>query len=506
VKKLAVLVGVLALLSFGASAWADYMLTFDGQSQDLTYNSVNGLYGYNSGSSNITVTNGVPQDIAVTTQYISLGVTFYSGDMTTLKSYSWFPANTFQDDFGTTVTYLLGPTFGTANGQPNSKADTLTFWLDCNEGPTSPSLATDQTNYPSGYVPANNFLGFNKYFTTSPSASYWSGTAIKFNSVVYAMSFNLSRPGKNAGSSSNIDIYLFNTTAAGGTKLVAHTLDLVVHNGGNGTSEWVTFSSPQGSPAFDLVVIYSSSEDRFMLDNLSASSAPSVKLQSPVPLSPSDSPHIKTFANAPRNTTVAWKPVSNASGYRVDLELKGSAWPAGPTTSVTVSDPKATSYEFTALPADGSYRWQVTALSAPGDLTHIDSAPSGWLQFNYASAVKLSAPNPICPGKNAQFYNDPRLTTLAWGRVPFATGYTVEVQYKDQTGQWVADSTDFSAGAVEVTGEKNSSETFTAAFTPAAGATPAEPVSYQWRVTAKGDGQTIADSDPSPWMQFNYNN
>jgi hypothetical protein len=428
------------------------------------------------------------------------------------SSYPWFPQKfTFEDGSGDTVTWLLGPTFGTADGQPyNSATNKLTYWLDDNEGPDSPGLATDQTNYPAGYVPKSNFLGFNKYFS-SPS-SYWAGTAMKFSSPIHSLSFNLSRPGQNAGNSSNIEIYLFNTTAAGVAALVAQELVTAYNGGAVGAPEWITYDSPAASP-FDLVIMCSS--DRFILDNLATPevSSTQTKLGTPILLSPADSPHINTFANVPRDTTVAWKPVLNAGGYQVDLELEGtSGWPSSPTSAI-VSEPTATSYEFTALSADGSYRWRVTALPAAGDTAHLDSTPSGWLYFNYNSIVTLSTPTLISPSSNAAFYNNPRLTTLAWGAVPGATGYTVEVEYKDPaTGKWVADDTDFTAGAlpagyVEVTGEQNSTETYTAAvITPASGKTPAEPVSYQWRVTAEGDGVTTANSNPSTWYQFTYHN
>jgi hypothetical protein len=204
---------------------------------------------------------------------------------------------------------------------------------------------------------------------------------------------------------------------------------------------------------------------------------------------------------------VAWKLVPNAGGYQIDLELNGTGgWSPSPTTSVTVSDPKATSYQFAALPADGGYRWRVVALTAPGDVTHMNSLPSGRWYFDYASTVKLSIPAPVSPINGAKFYNNPRLTTLACRPVPGATGYTVELEYKDPaTGKWVADTIDLPPGPV--TGEQNSSETFTAAIiTPATKTTPAEPVTYRWRVTALGDGTTTADSGPSPWYQFNYHN
>jgi hypothetical protein len=242
VKKFTLLV-LLAILIVGTNAWAQYIvsLTFDG-SQDLTYNPVNNQYGYYSGSSNIAVINGVPQNIVVAHQYNAFGVNFLSGSISAMG----YPGVT--NTLGSSVGSLAGATFGTPS-----------YWLNQSGG------QTDYVTSPINYTPTSNFIGFNKY--TGTGAGY-SGTAIKFSSLLSFLTFDLFRPGTTAGQSTPITIDLFNTSAGGGP---VGSATVTAYN----DKSWAHFDSTTitGSQ-FDLAVVYTSDDDRFMLDNLYASSNP----------------------------------------------------------------------------------------------------------------------------------------------------------------------------------------------------------------------------------------
>jgi hypothetical protein len=458
---------MLALLILGPSAWADFTLNFTGSQVYPADTPIGiGVIGLNG----VKLTNTIQQ-------YSSYGVNFYSGAISTLKTYPWFPNYTFHDSVGSTVTTFMGPTF-----------DTPTDWINRQNG--------SQSTYPSAAdTPTTDFLGFDKNDTTTPAID--SGTVMKFDSPIYSLSLNLSRPGKNAGNIAELYIYLFNSTAAGGTKLVASTLQFTVYTGGAGTPEWVTYNSPPAG-AFDVVVIYSS--DRFMCDNLSVSSNPVSglpKLETPTLLSPANHTN---FQNLPRTTSVAWSPITGAAGYSVTLEYsstgaKGSFTPvAGSPFSATDTAYEIPSLEFDAT-GDGYYEWYVTAIG--DDTTHEDSKPSTPLYFSYSTVV-LATPKPISPHDGAIFYDsNPREATLAWGPLPTATeGYSVYIEFYDpSTRKWTALSgSPFSPASPTW---QNSSFTFTAT---AEG-------EYRWAVQAVGDGATSpapTDSKPKEWSRLTF--
>lgn len=463
-KKLVVLVGVLALLILGPSAWADITLNFSTAAPGLTADTPVGIgvIGFND----VKFTN-------TTQQYGSYGVNFYSGAISTLKTtYSWFPNYTFHDSVGNTVTTFMGPTFETPTDWLNRQNDT-------------------QTVYPPGVTPPSGFLGFDKNDTSTPAID--SGTVMKFNSPVYSLSLQLSRPGRNAGNIAEVYIYLFNS--AGGTQPVASKLQFTVYTGGTpSTPEWVTYNSPPGG-AFDVVVIYSS--DRFMCDNLFASSNPASglsNLEAPVLVSPVTG---ITAQNNPNEITLAWDPVPGADTYYVTWAYRQTIkdqWNA-PTTSSAISGNGNTSYKFDAPSGDGEYEWAVIAHDSTA--THLDSAPSSTRTFFFESALTPPVPKLLSPQQNAEFYNVPRTTTLAWQQAPGASGYTVDLWYKSGT-TWIEDATD--SFPVTVTGQQTSYYTFT--FTLPGGLTKG-PIECEWRVEATGE---TTNSGYSGWRTFEFEN
>ncbi len=270
-KKLAVLVGVVAILSWGTSALADFSLTFDG-AQDLTYNSANGQYGYNSGSPNITIgpstasPSGGPLDIVVTSQYASYGVNFSdpTSGIGNLSGGTVAPGNV--NIAGNSYT-LGGATFGYATPTTN-------YWLDDAQSGTN-TIGNGQTTT-GNYVttPTSNFLGFNKgsYVLNGNTITYNAGALATFSSPLTSLSFDLYRPGKSA-TTSTVSIELFDTINGTETPVGSASYSLIVST----TGGWLHFNSattqdaagaqldPTDAP-FDALLL--SSSNRFMLDNL----------------------------------------------------------------------------------------------------------------------------------------------------------------------------------------------------------------------------------------------
>lgn len=212
-----------------------------------------------------------------------------------------------------------------------------------------------------------------------------------------------------------------------------------------------------------------------------AALAKSPQLATPILVSPTNNTH---FQNYPRETTLIWKPVTNATGYQVDWQFDENPW--SPSHSVTVTGNMASSYSFEFV-GDQAGRWRVTALDNTG--THLSSKPSAWRTFDYTTELTLPTPKLISPPQNAQFYHNPRVTTLAWDQVLGATGYVVEWQFND--GEWS------SSNSIPVDGLVNTSYTF-----DFIGMHPG-----RWRVTATGPssgGEAVRTSAPSDWYEFDY--
>jgi hypothetical protein len=206
------------------------------------------------------------------------------------------------------------------------------------------------------------------------------------------------------------------------------------------------------------------------------------KLAKPVLVSPTNNTHFQHF---PRVTTLAWKPVTHATGYVVERQYYGGDWTSYP--PVTVDANAGTSYEFNFV-GDQPGRWRVTAVDSTD--TYLSSQPSAWRKFDYECLFTLPTPKLISPPEDAQLYHYPRTTTLAWQQVLGAIGYKVEIQF-ESGGGWT------SYPPVTVDGNLTSSYTFSFV-----GAQPG-----RWRVTAIGPssgGSQISNSAPSEWREFEY--
>jgi hypothetical protein len=103
-----------------------------------------------------------------------------------------------------------------------------------------------------------------------------------------------------------------------------------------------------------------------------------------------------------------------------------------------------------------------------------------------SGGTQLTMPVLVSPTNGQQLFNYPRVTTLAWKPVPYATSYVVERQY-------CSGSTCWNYAPVTVYGNSATSYTFTFV-----GDQPG-----RWRVTAK-DGTTHPKSVPSAWRTFSY--
>jgi hypothetical protein len=104
---------------------------------------------------------------------------------------------------------------------------------------------------------------------------------------------------------------------------------------------------------------------------------PVLKLATPTPISPAEGEEFSIF---PRNTTLTWRPVQNATGYRVMVEYgyptaAGMAW-----ASLYQKDVLGTSWTFQFVGAQPG-RWCVTAMDSTG--VNKSSEVSAWRYFRY---------------------------------------------------------------------------------------------------------------------------
>lgn len=222
-KKLVVLTGVLAFLTFGASAWASFSVPLT----DLSGG------GYPSG----------PPDVIVTNQYAAPatdGITFSPSSISTGNV-----------TVGSSSFTLGGATFGYAT-------PTVATWYD--DSSTQVGDGT-LTGYISGFAPTSNFIGFNK--GTIGGVTYNAGAAISFTSSLSDLQFDLYRPGTTAGQSSVVTIDLFN-----GTTLVGTGTEQPFNNA---AAVHFDSSSLDSTVAFNEVVL--SSPSRFMLNDINGTSA-----------------------------------------------------------------------------------------------------------------------------------------------------------------------------------------------------------------------------------------
>ncbi len=274
-KKLVVLIGMLAVFTCGTSARAT-LINFDSAGQTLDVNT------------------------SVSNQYASLGVNFISGAID-YSMFTYLP-QVGGANFNTTYS-IVGGTIGDAVTNDSStissnykKSGSVYYvswfytdnWLDAlgsNSGflnTTTTSGTNLNTLLQAGYAtlpshgvnsPTSNFLGFND----DKDGTGYSGTEMIFSSLLNSLSFQLNRPGTGAGST-NLTVALYNSTInKDKDTLVGYTY----YNGGalNTSAGWLTFDSANITYAngiapgtkFDVALLYG--DKRFMLDNISYSSA-----------------------------------------------------------------------------------------------------------------------------------------------------------------------------------------------------------------------------------------
>jgi hypothetical protein len=205
-------------------------------------------------------------------------------------------------------------------------------------------------------------------------------------------------------------------------------------------------------------------------------------LQTPVLVSPGNG---TTFTSLPRKSTLAWRPVPGADGYRVEIVyFVNSSW--APLATGTISGQNASFYQF-EFPGNDPALWRVTALGSTSNYIHIESLPSPWWSFSWDTQQTLATPVLVSPGGGAVFSHYPRVMTLAWNPVPGATGYLVERDILTESA-WSP------YPDITVTGEPNSSCTIDFGTSGTS----------RWRVTAI-DGSMYGNAT-SGWWQFTFLN
>ena len=223
------------------------------------------------------------------------------------------------------------------------------------------------------------------------------------------------------------------------------------------TLTWTKEGLPQGT-SYDVRVVAHGIAPQ--IDSLPALTPP-IKTQKKL-----DPPTIIVTPGV-NQATVSWTRVTNASGYRIQYKKSSaSSWttyspdPSKNTTSVTI----------TGLAGATSYDFRVMAL---GDGENGDYVNSEYCDKKSAVAQeKLPAPSiSVTPG----VYQ----ATVSWNAIAHASGYKVEYK-KSSVSNWSTHSPNPSSSATSVT------------IPGLTGAT-----SYDFRVTALGDGIYYVNSDPS---------
>jgi len=210
-RKSVLLAGILFVLTCGTNAWSSLgTITFDSPPDTVAPATVNTF---------------------VNTQYGSAyGVNFlYRSDFTGRPYYSLL---------GFTAGPLVGGTLGTPSGWTDEKGAA--------------------TTYTGASIPVTNFLGFNKSPVTTDGSL--SGTAMEFNSWLNSLSFKLDRSGTSGTTIVVTNLYNTATGALVGTNTTTITAG----------AGWYTINFPSSNnKVFNLAVVYSSDNKRFMLDDLS---------------------------------------------------------------------------------------------------------------------------------------------------------------------------------------------------------------------------------------------
>jgi hypothetical protein len=196
----------------------------------------------------------------------------------------------------------------------------------------------------------------------------------------------------------------------------------------------------------------------------------------PVPVSPDSGVLLRHF---PRETTVAWMPVTGATAYRVETAYYDTIWNSLPAARVEGEDNASHTFGFIA---DNRGRWRVKAFNGS-----VWSAASPWWYFSYRTKAQMPKATLISPSADEVLHHWPRTTTLAWKMVPGASGYLVERMMclgPDQCSPY---------DPVEIDDPLRSFYTF-----DFVGMQPGK-----WRVTVLG-GPDYEDSLPCDWRWFYY--
>jgi len=196
-------------------------------------------------------------------------------------------------------------------------------------------------------------------------------------------------------------------------------------------------------------------------------------LPTPVQVSPANNAALTHY---PRQTTLAWQPVTGATGYQIERAYYGGSWVYYPVVTTTGNSNASYTFNFVG---DQRGAWRVTALGTE------NSAPSSWWYFTYSTKPALSTPGNLQPVNNSHLVGYPRTTYLSWNPVPGATGYQVERAYYD--GTWHA------YAVVTREGLQNTSYSFNFVGDQEG----------RWRVTALGSA-SFANSAASSWRYFDW--
>lgn len=222
-KKLVVLVGVLAILTFGANAWAGFSLNIT--------NLAGSTYSSNTSGS----------DIVVTSQYAAQGVTFLPLDSNGAPGTT---LNTGIAGYGGSDGSVGGATFGLATNSTSANW----YYDNANQIGGSGAAHTYNTSLPF----TSNFIGFNNGNTTdatntySSNGKYYAGGEIQFTSELSSLSFSFARPNSptggtvgGSGSALNANKYMVMDFYNGSTLVGVDAISA----GGGGSSSWLAYTS-----------------------------------------------------------------------------------------------------------------------------------------------------------------------------------------------------------------------------------------------------------------------
>ena len=206
------------------------------------------------------------------------------------------------------------------------------------------------------------------------------------------------------------------------------------------------------------------------------------KLTTPVQTIPANNQH---FYNLFGFSLLAWKPVTGATTYFVEVQQKsGSNWLA----YTSALQPGITHY-WNTFDTTKTYRWRVFANNSnPADASN----PTAWRTFDFKiGGTKLATPVLNYPPSGATFYDTPRELAFDWKPVLGANQYWVDLQYYDEASKtWIETPVSpYVTGPTLGTG-------FMLTF----------PWAHKgrWCVKASDTSGAWLDSSPSAWRTFTF--